>query len=160
MLRTSDITADSRRRLDVLEALYVKRRYNPDQPTVTLAELAALEDRILTPGSVDPLQFVLWYLVESALARQAENGWSITAHGVDFLDTVWLEASAESVKTPHAQLRVLKFPRSPSDPEPESAPQQPNDPRVGIVGPMRPSDLRLTRRKGVAAPTRGREKRR
>src|SRR5258708_23421489 len=113
MLRTSDISADSRRRLDVLEALYVKRRYNPDQPTVTLAELAALEDRILTPGSVDPLQFVLWYLVESALARQAENGWSITAHGVDFLDTVWLGTSAESGYTPPPPPPVRQLPPSP-----------------------------------------------
>lgn len=71
------------RRLAVLAILYYRRRTNPNQPEISLAEL---EDRIGFPR--DYLDFTMWYLQKKSYISKADSAqYSLTAEGVDFVET-------------------------------------------------------------------------
>ena len=69
-------------RLTVLALLYMKRRTNPYNPEVSLAEV---EKRMGFPR--DYLQFTTWYLWNKKYITQADNSdFTLTALGVDFVE--------------------------------------------------------------------------
>jgi hypothetical protein len=71
------------RRVAVLAVLYQRRRTKPDWPEVALDEI---ETRM--GFSRDYLDFTLWYLVKKGyIARQDNAKFSLTADGVDFVET-------------------------------------------------------------------------
>lgn len=76
------VDGESNRRMGVLCYLYSRRRNNPDDPGLTAWELTetmsfAREDMV----------FAIWYLQEHNYIRQDDrNDYSITGHGVDFVE--------------------------------------------------------------------------
>jgi hypothetical protein len=71
------------RRLAVLAVLYYRRRTNPAMPEVALAEI---ELRMGFPR--DYLDFTTWYLVKKSYIARADNSaFTLTAEGVDFVET-------------------------------------------------------------------------
>jgi curved DNA-binding protein CbpA len=78
-----DIEGELNRRLAVLALLYYKRRTNPHNPEVSLAEV---ETRMGFPR--DYLEFTSWYLVKKGFITRADNSaFALTADGVDFVET-------------------------------------------------------------------------
>jgi len=70
------------RRLGVLAVLYFRRRANPFNPEVSLAEI---EDRMGFPR--DYLEFTSWYLQKKGYITRADNSdFTLTAEGVDFVE--------------------------------------------------------------------------
>lgn len=77
------VQGELNRRLAVLAVLYYKRRANPYNPQVSLAEI---EHRMGFPR--DYLDFTTWYLCKKGYATKADNSdFSLTADGVDFIET-------------------------------------------------------------------------
>jgi len=77
------VQGELNRRLAVLAVLYYKRRSNPFDPQVSLAEI---ELRMGFPR--DYLDFTTWYLVKKGYITRADNSdFSLTAEGVDFIET-------------------------------------------------------------------------
>jgi hypothetical protein len=77
------VQGELNRRLAVLAVLYYRRRSNPFEPQVTLAEI---EKRMGFPR--DYLDFTTWYLVKKGYIMRADNSdFSLTADGVDFIET-------------------------------------------------------------------------
>jgi curved DNA-binding protein len=71
------------RRLAVLAVLYYRRRSNPNEPEVPLADI---ELRMGFPR--DYLDFTTWYLVKKGYVARADNAeFTLTAEGVDFVET-------------------------------------------------------------------------
>ena len=71
------------RRLAVLAVLYHKRRTNPHNPEIALAEI---EERMGFPR--DFLDFTLWYLQKKGYIAKADNAqYTLTVEGVDFVET-------------------------------------------------------------------------
>jgi hypothetical protein len=67
----------------VLAVLYYRRRSNPFDPRVSLAEI---EKRMGFPR--DYLDFTTWYLTKKGYIVRADNSdFSLTAEGVDFIET-------------------------------------------------------------------------
>lgn len=76
------VDGELNRRLAVLALLYMKRRTNPYNPEVSLAEV---EKRMGFPR--DYLQFTTWYLWNKKFITQADNSdFTLTALGVDFVE--------------------------------------------------------------------------
>lgn len=77
------VQGELNRRLAVLAVLYYKRRSNPYDPQVSLAEI---EKRMGFPR--DYLDFTTWYLTKKGYVTKADNSdFSLTADGVDFIET-------------------------------------------------------------------------
>lgn len=77
------VQGELNRRLAVLAVLYYKRRSNPYNPQVTLAEI---ENRMGFPR--DYLDFTTWYLTKKGYITKADNSdFALTADGVDFIET-------------------------------------------------------------------------
>lgn len=77
------VQGELNRRLAVLAVLYYKRRSNPYDPQVSLAEI---EKRMGFPR--DYLDFTTWYLSKKGYITKADNSdFSLTADGVDFIET-------------------------------------------------------------------------
>jgi curved DNA-binding protein CbpA len=77
-----NIDGELNRRLAVLALLYIKRRTNPYNPEVSLAEV---ERRMGFPREY--LQFTTWYLWNKKFITQADNSdFTLTAAGVDFVE--------------------------------------------------------------------------
>ena len=77
------VQGELNRRLAVLAVLYYRRRSNPYDPQVSLAEI---EKRMGFPR--DYLDFTTWYLVKKGYVTKADNSdFSLTAEGVDFIET-------------------------------------------------------------------------
>jgi len=76
-------TGDLNRRLAVLAILYYRRRTNPHNPEVTLAEI---EERMGFPR--DYLDFTIWYLSKKRYVTKADNAeLTLTVDGVDFIES-------------------------------------------------------------------------
>ena len=77
------VQGELNRRLAVLAVLYYKRRSNPFDPQVSLAEIAR---RMGFPR--DYLDFTTWYLTKKGFISRADNSdFSLTADGVDYIET-------------------------------------------------------------------------
>ena len=77
------VQGELNRRLAVLAVLYYRRRSNPYDPQVSLAEI---EKRMGFPR--DYLDFTTWYLGKKGYINKADNSdFSLTAEGVDFIET-------------------------------------------------------------------------
>lgn len=77
------VQGELNRRLAVLAVLYYKRRSNPYDPQVSLAEI---ETRMGFPR--DYLDFTTWYLTKKGYITKADNSdFALTAEGVDFIET-------------------------------------------------------------------------
>jgi curved DNA-binding protein len=77
------VQGELNRRLAVLAVLYYRRRSNPYDPQVSLAEI---EKRMGFPR--DYLDFTTWYLSKKGYITKADNSdFSLTADGVDFIET-------------------------------------------------------------------------
>jgi curved DNA-binding protein CbpA len=77
------VQGELNRRLAVLAVLYYKRRSNPYDPQVSLAEI---EQRMGFPR--DYLDFTTWYLAKKGYITKADNSdFALTAEGVDFIET-------------------------------------------------------------------------
>jgi curved DNA-binding protein len=77
------VQGELNRRLAVLAVLYYKRRSNPFDPQVSLAEI---ERRMGFPR--DYLDFTTWYLAKKGYIIRADNSdLSLTADGVDYIET-------------------------------------------------------------------------
>jgi hypothetical protein len=77
------VQGELNRRLAVLAVLYYRRRGNPFEPKVSLAEI---EKRMGFPR--DYLDFTTWYLSKKGYITRADNSdFSLTAEGVDFIET-------------------------------------------------------------------------
>jgi curved DNA-binding protein CbpA len=77
------VQGELNRRLAVLAVLYYKRRSNPFDPQVSLAEI---ERRMGFPR--DYLDFTTWYLTKKGYITRADNSdFSLTAEGVDYIET-------------------------------------------------------------------------
>lgn len=77
------VQGELNRRLAVLAVLYYKRRSNPYDPQVSLAEI---EMRMGFPR--DYLDFTTWYLVKKGYITKADNSdFALTSDGVDFIET-------------------------------------------------------------------------
>lgn len=69
-------------RLTLLEALYTKRRLEPDSPSIYFADLESLTGR-----PREHLQFTVWYLQQRKFVIKDDNSrLMITAEGVDHLE--------------------------------------------------------------------------
>lgn len=76
------VAGELNRRLAVLAVLYFRRRANPLNPEVSLAEL---ETRMGFPR--DYLDFTTWYLLKKGYITRADNSdFTLTATGVDFVE--------------------------------------------------------------------------
>ena len=77
------VQGELNRRLAVLAVLYYRRRSNPYDPQVSLAEI---EKRMGFPR--DYLDFTTWYLAKKGYITKADNSdFALTADGVDFIET-------------------------------------------------------------------------
>ncbi len=78
----SDFEVEQAVRLTLLEALYTKRRVEPDSPTIFSTELESLLGR-----PREHLEFTIWYLVQRKyMIRDDQSRLMITADGVDYLE--------------------------------------------------------------------------
>lgn len=69
-------------RLTTLEILYMRRRDEPREPSVYLADLEKLIGR-----AREQLEFTTWYLVQRKLVQRSDNSaLTITAEGVEYLE--------------------------------------------------------------------------
>jgi predicted transcriptional regulator len=68
-------------RLTVLEALYTKRRIEPQNPGIYLRELEKMMGR-----PREHLEFTVWYLNQKKLINTDDARMYLTADGVEFLE--------------------------------------------------------------------------
>ncbi len=93
---------DSVERYKLLSLLYAKRRQNMKQPGIGLA---TLENMVNYPQEV--VQFHLWYFTQKQwIAREQSGQYSITAEGVDYIDSVNRPAAAEQLLLEHQSNRI------------------------------------------------------
>ena len=78
----SDFEVEQMVRFTLLEALYTKRRVEPDSPSIFSTELESLLGR-----PREHLEFTIWYLVQRKyMIRDDQSRLMITADGVDYLE--------------------------------------------------------------------------
>ena len=78
----NDFEQEQIARLTVLEALYAKRRVEPDSPAIFVGDLEALTGR-----PRDHLHFTVWYLQQKKFITRDDNSrLMITADGVEYLE--------------------------------------------------------------------------
>jgi curved DNA-binding protein CbpA len=74
-------------RLTLLEALYTRRRLEPEKPGIFATELESLTGR-----PREHLEFTLWYLVQKKMVLRGDSSQMlITAEGVDYLEQNYRE---------------------------------------------------------------------
>jgi curved DNA-binding protein CbpA len=77
-----DFAIEQMFRLTLLEALYSRRRLEPDSPTLYSLDLESLLGR-----PREHLEFTIWYLIQKKLVTRDDNSrLTITAEGADFLE--------------------------------------------------------------------------
>jgi curved DNA-binding protein CbpA len=80
--KNSDFEVEQIVRLTVLEALYVHRRSEPNNPGIFILDLEALTGR-----AREHLEFTVWYLSQKRYIQRTDNSrLVITAEGVDYLE--------------------------------------------------------------------------
>ena len=78
----NDFEAEQLVRLTVLEVLYMRRRIEPDSPTMSPLDLETLIGR-----AREQLQFTIWYLTQKKYVTRSDNSaLVITAEGVEYLE--------------------------------------------------------------------------
>lgn len=78
----NDFELEQSMRLMMLEALYTKRRLEPDEPAIFAGDLESLLGR-----AREQLQFTIWYLQQKKFVTRDDNSrLLITADGVEFLE--------------------------------------------------------------------------
>jgi curved DNA-binding protein CbpA len=78
----NDFDLEQSMRLTLLEALYTKRRLEPDDPAIFAGDLESLLGR-----AREHLQFTIWYLQQKKYVSRDDNSrLLITADGVEFLE--------------------------------------------------------------------------
>jgi curved DNA-binding protein CbpA len=78
----NDFELEQSMRLTMLEALYTKRRLDPDSPSIYTGDLEAMMGR-----PREHLQFTIWYLQQKKyVIRDDSSRVLITADGVEFLE--------------------------------------------------------------------------
>ena len=83
----NDFELEQNARLTVLEALYTRRRMEPDKPTLLTSELESLSGR-----PREHLEFTIWYLVQRKwVSKDDQSRLQISADGVDYLETNYRE---------------------------------------------------------------------
>ena len=91
----NDFELEQSIRLTLLEALYTKRRLQPDEPAIFAGDLESLLGR-----TREQLQFTMWYLQQRKFVTRDDNSrLLITADGVDFLEQNY-RASAQKRLNP------------------------------------------------------------
>jgi curved DNA-binding protein CbpA len=97
----SDFEVEQALRLTVLEALYTRRRLEPNAPALYFTELEGLTG---TPR--EHLEFTLWYLTQRKLVIRGDSAQlTITADGVDYLEQNYrqnLQRKRLNAAAPHA----------------------------------------------------------
>ena len=77
-----DFALEQMFRLTLLEALYTRRRLEPDSPTLYALDLESLLGR-----PREHLEFTIWYLLQKKfVTRDDQSRLMITADGVDYLE--------------------------------------------------------------------------
>jgi curved DNA-binding protein CbpA len=78
----NDFEQEQALRLTLLEALYTKRRLEPDSPAIFVGDLEAMTGR-----PREHLQFTVWYLQQKKYVTRDDNSrLLITADGVEYLE--------------------------------------------------------------------------
>src|SRR5918994_4917283 len=78
----NDFQLEQSVRLTLLEALYTKRRLDPDAPAIFVGDLEAMTGR-----PREHLQFTVWYLQQKKFVTKDDNSrLLITADGVEYLE--------------------------------------------------------------------------
>ena len=78
----NDFELEQSIRLMMLEALYTKRRLEPDEPAIFAGDLESLLGR-----AREQLQFTMWYLQQKKFVTRDDNSrLIITAEGVEYLE--------------------------------------------------------------------------
>jgi curved DNA-binding protein CbpA len=78
----NDFELEQSMRLMLLEALYTKRRLEPDEPAIFAGDLESLLGR-----AREQLQFTIWFLQQKKFVTRDDNSrLLITADGVEFLE--------------------------------------------------------------------------
>ncbi len=85
----NDFELEQSVRLTLLEALYTKRRLEPEEPAIFAGDLESLLGR-----AREHLQFTIWYLSAKKFVTRDDNSrLLITADGVDFLEQNYRSSS-------------------------------------------------------------------
>jgi curved DNA-binding protein CbpA len=83
----NDFELEQNARLTVLEALYTRRRMEPEKPTLLASDLESLSGR-----PREHLEFTIWYLVQRKwVTKDDQTRLQISADGVDYLETNYRE---------------------------------------------------------------------
>jgi len=83
----NDFELEQNARLTVLEALYTRRRMEPESPTLLTSELESLSGR-----PREHLEFTIWYLVQRKwVSKDDRSRLQISADGVDYLEANYRE---------------------------------------------------------------------
>jgi curved DNA-binding protein CbpA len=83
----NDFELEQLGRLTVLEALYTRRRMEPDTPTLLTSDLESLTGR-----PREHLAFTIWYLVQKKLvSKDDQSRLMISAEGVEYLEQNYRE---------------------------------------------------------------------
>ena len=78
----TDIGTEQAVRMTVLEVLCSRRRLEPNEPGVFIADIEKLTGR-----PREHLEFTMWYLVQKKLVQRTDNSLlAITAEGVEYLE--------------------------------------------------------------------------
>jgi len=95
----NDFEVEQVTRLTVLEVLYAQRRAEMNNPGIFVLDLEELTGR-----AREHLEFTIWYLAQKSYVKRGDNSRvEITAEGVDYLETNYLEGMHQ---------RRLRAPRS------------------------------------------------
>jgi len=83
----NDFEIEQLGRLTILEALYTRRRMEPETPTLTPSDLESLSGR-----PREHLAFTIWYLVQKKfVSKDDQSRLTITADGVEYLEANYRE---------------------------------------------------------------------
>jgi len=83
----NDFELEQNARLTVLEALYTRRRMEPEKPTLFTTELESLSGR-----PREHLEFTIWYLQQRKfVTKDDQSRIQISADGVDYLEVNYRE---------------------------------------------------------------------
>lgn len=93
----NEFAVEQMTRLAVLEILYTRRRVEPDQPGVFIADLEKMTGR-----PREHLEFTAWFLIQKKLVQKSDNALlAISADGVEYLEK---NRTANPVKRLTAQI--------------------------------------------------------
>jgi len=87
----NDFELEQNARLTVLEALYTRRRMEPETPTLLTSELESLSGR-----PREHLAFTVWYLTQKRLVSKDDQArLQISAEGVEYLEANYRENASQ-----------------------------------------------------------------